>query len=126
LQEKRQCFSRPCPVESAAFDSRLSLVIEIHAGEFLDNHNVWYVLCKVLVEKILKGGDQCSIVKTFFVLTRVKTIAIAIAIFAYFCCYQILIIWKSQEWAQRPPQGFDMSVMWNNKKSYEKGKNEFR
>jgi hypothetical protein len=59
-------------------------VIEVHAGEFLDNHNVWYVLCKVLVEKILEGGDQRSIVKIFSVLTGIKNIAIAIAIFALF------------------------------------------
>jgi hypothetical protein len=42
------------------------------------------VVCKVLVEKILEGGDQRSIVKTFSVVTRVKNIAIAIAIFALF------------------------------------------
>jgi hypothetical protein len=36
------------------------------------------------VEKILEGGDQRSIVKTFFVVTGVKNIAIAIAIFALF------------------------------------------
>jgi hypothetical protein len=36
------------------------------------------------VEKILEGGDQRSIVETFFVLTGVKNIAIAIAIFALF------------------------------------------
>jgi hypothetical protein len=84
LQEKQQCFSRPCPVGSVAFDSRLRHVIEVHAGEFLDNHNVWYILCKVLVEKILEGRDQRSIVKTFSVLTGVKNIAIAIAIFALF------------------------------------------
>ena len=39
---------------------------------------------KVFVEKILEGGDQHSIAKTFSIVTRVKNIAIAIAIFALF------------------------------------------
>jgi hypothetical protein len=42
------------------------------------------VVCKVLVEKILEGGDQHSIVKTFSVVMGVKNIAIAITIFALF------------------------------------------
>ena len=71
-------------VGSAAFDSCLRHVVEVYAGEFLNNHNIWYVLYKVLVEKILEGRDQRSIVKTFSVLTGVKNIAIAIAIFALF------------------------------------------
>jgi hypothetical protein len=37
---------------------------------------------KVVVEKILKVGDQRSIVKTFFVTAGVQNIGIAIAIFA--------------------------------------------
>jgi hypothetical protein len=36
------------------------------------------------VEKILEVGDQCSIVKTFFVIAGLQNIAIAIAILAFF------------------------------------------
>jgi hypothetical protein len=36
------------------------------------------------VEKILEVGDQCSIVKTFFVTAGVQNIGIAIAILALF------------------------------------------
>jgi hypothetical protein len=42
------------------------------------------VACKVLVEKILKVGDQRSIVKTCFVTVEVQNISIAIAILALF------------------------------------------
>jgi hypothetical protein len=36
------------------------------------------------VEKILEVGDQCSIVKTFFVTAGVQSIGIGIAIFNFF------------------------------------------
>jgi hypothetical protein len=36
------------------------------------------------VEKILEVGDQCSIVKTFFVTVGIHNIGIAIAILALF------------------------------------------
>jgi hypothetical protein len=51
------------------------------------------------VEKILEVGEQCSIVKTFFVIEGVQNIGIAIAILAlfllsfllYFYCRQIFL-----------------------------------
>jgi hypothetical protein len=36
------------------------------------------------VENILEVGDQCSIVKTFFVIAGVQNIGIGIAILAFF------------------------------------------
>jgi hypothetical protein len=36
------------------------------------------------VEKILEVGDQCSIVKIFFITTGVQNIGIGIAILAFF------------------------------------------
>jgi hypothetical protein len=36
------------------------------------------------VEKILEVGDQCSIMKTFFVMAGVQNIGIGIAILAFF------------------------------------------
>jgi hypothetical protein len=43
FEERRQCFFRPCPVGSAAFDSRLRHFIEVHKAELLEIHNVWHV-----------------------------------------------------------------------------------
>jgi hypothetical protein len=40
--------------------------------------------CEVFVEKILEVGEQCSIVKTFFVMEGVQNTGIAIAIIALF------------------------------------------
>jgi hypothetical protein len=40
--------------------------------------------CEVLVEKILEVGDQCSIVKTFFVMAEVKILALVLALLLYF------------------------------------------
>jgi hypothetical protein len=45
------------------------------------------VACKVLVEKILEVGDQCSIMKTFFVMAGVQNIGIVIAILALFLAF---------------------------------------
>jgi hypothetical protein len=45
------------------------------------------VACKVLVENILEVGDQCSIVKTFFVTAGVQNIGIGIAILAFFLAF---------------------------------------
>jgi hypothetical protein len=43
FEGRRQCFFRPCPVGSAAFDSRLCHFIEVHEIELLEIHNVWHV-----------------------------------------------------------------------------------
>jgi hypothetical protein len=43
FEGRRQCFFRPCPAGSAAFDSRLHHFIEVHEAELLEIHNVWYV-----------------------------------------------------------------------------------
>jgi hypothetical protein len=43
FEGRRQCFFRPCPAESAAFDSRLHHFIEVHEAELLEIHNVWHV-----------------------------------------------------------------------------------
>jgi hypothetical protein len=43
FEERRQCFFRPCPAGSAAFDSRLRHFIEVHEAELLEIHNVWHV-----------------------------------------------------------------------------------
>jgi hypothetical protein len=40
--------------------------------------------CQVVVEKILEVGDQCSIVKTFFVMVGIQNTGIGIAIVALF------------------------------------------
>jgi hypothetical protein len=43
FEGRRQCFFRPCPAESAAFDSRFRHFIEVHEAELLEIHNVWHV-----------------------------------------------------------------------------------
>jgi hypothetical protein len=43
FEGRRQCFFRPCPAGSAAFDSRLCHFIEVHEAELLEIHNVWHV-----------------------------------------------------------------------------------
>jgi hypothetical protein len=52
--------------------------------------------CQVVVEKNLEVGEQCSIVKTFFVMEGVQNTSIDIAILALFYCVQIFIKWKYQ------------------------------
>jgi hypothetical protein len=43
FEGRRQCFFRPCPAGSAAFDSRLRHFIEVHEVELLEIHNVCYL-----------------------------------------------------------------------------------
>jgi hypothetical protein len=43
FERRRQCFFRPCPAGSAAFDSCFCHFIEVHEAELLDIHNVWHV-----------------------------------------------------------------------------------
>jgi hypothetical protein len=43
FEERLQCFLRPCPAWSAAFDSRLHHFIEVHEAKLLEIHNVWHV-----------------------------------------------------------------------------------
>jgi hypothetical protein len=81
FERRRQCFFRPCPAGSAAFDSRFCHFIEVHEVELLEIHNVWHV--RYLWKKILELEDQRSIVKTFFVTAGVQNIGIAIAILAF-------------------------------------------
>ena len=64
FEGRRQCFFRPYPARSSAFDSHLCHFIEVHKVKLLEIHNVWH---KVLMEKILEVGDQRSIAKIFFV-----------------------------------------------------------
>jgi hypothetical protein len=43
FEGRRQCFFRPCPAGSAAFDTRLRHFIEVHKVELLEIRNVWHV-----------------------------------------------------------------------------------
>jgi hypothetical protein len=43
FEGRRQCFFRPYPAGSAAFDSRLRHFIEVHKVELFEIHNVWHV-----------------------------------------------------------------------------------
>jgi hypothetical protein len=43
FEGRRQCFFRPCPARSAAFDSCFRHFIEVHKAELLEIHNVWHV-----------------------------------------------------------------------------------
>jgi hypothetical protein len=43
FEGRRQCFFRPYPARSAAFDSRLHHFIEVYKAELLEIHNVWHV-----------------------------------------------------------------------------------
>jgi hypothetical protein len=43
FEGRRQCFFRPCPAGSAAFDSRFRHFIKVHEVELLEIHNVWHV-----------------------------------------------------------------------------------
>jgi hypothetical protein len=40
FEGRRQCFFRPCPVASAAFDSCLRHFTEMHEAELLEIHNL--------------------------------------------------------------------------------------
>jgi hypothetical protein len=43
FEGRSQCFFRPCPAGSVAFDSCLRHFIEVHEVELLEIHNVWHV-----------------------------------------------------------------------------------
>jgi hypothetical protein len=43
FEGRRQCFFKPCPAGSAAFDSRLRHFIEVQKAELLEIHNMWHV-----------------------------------------------------------------------------------
>jgi hypothetical protein len=43
FEGRKECFFRPYPAGSAAFDSRLRHFIEVHEAELLEIHNVWHV-----------------------------------------------------------------------------------
>jgi hypothetical protein len=43
FEGRRQCFFRPYPAGSAAFDSRFRHFIEVHEAELPEIHNVWHV-----------------------------------------------------------------------------------
>jgi hypothetical protein len=43
FEGRRQCFFRPYPTRSAAFDSHLCHKLEVHEAELLEIHNMWHV-----------------------------------------------------------------------------------
>jgi hypothetical protein len=43
FERRRQCFFRPWPAGSAAFDSHLRHLIEVHKVKLLEIHTVWHV-----------------------------------------------------------------------------------
>jgi hypothetical protein len=43
FEGRRQCFFRPCPAGSTAFDPRLCHFIEVHKAELLEIHNMWHI-----------------------------------------------------------------------------------